>query len=156
MVCTIADSFPELFVIRDINNNYCRINSYLLLIRTESGDEISIRVPATARDKKIVAELREPFEREYRRYKKENNMHELENISIAFGMSNLRALKSISYGYASTIHKSQGMTFDQTFIFVGGAMHYLKKDEIELHNRLNYVASTRCVEKNIILEGKRH
>lgn len=155
MECTIISSVPEFFVIRDIKNTYHKIDSCVLTILAESGDEISIRVPVSARDKVLIAKLKEPFVKEYLRYKRDKNIGKLEEISLAYGMSQLKALKEISYGYASTIHKSQGRTFDQTYIFVGGAMHYLKQDDIELHNRLNYVASTRCIEKNIILEGKR-
>ena len=50
----------------------------------------------------------------------------------------------VDYGYALTVHKSQGSTYDDVYIEYNNILSNLK--EIE-RNKLLYTAITRCINK---------
>ena len=50
----------------------------------------------------------------------------------------------VDYGYASTVHKSQGSTYDDVYIEYSNILSNLKNNE---RNKLLYTAITRCVNK---------
>ena len=55
--------------------------------------------------------------------------------------------KSIDYGYALSVHKSQGSTYDTVMVDMGNIMKCLNKIELR---QLQYVAMSRT-RKNILL-----
>lgn len=65
--------------------------------------------------------------------------------------------KDIDYGYGTTVHKAQGMTFDNVFVNLPNIINnhlnnpVTNKVEINMRNRLLYVALSRASKKAIIL-----
>ena len=74
-------------------------------------------------------------------------------ISFPLGKSTLK--KDIDYGYAITIHKSQGTTFDVVFVDLTNILYYVKYGKLiprklDIIARLIYVAISRARNKVII------
>jgi len=137
----------------DVNGTKHEIDSYNVSLRHDTGIEIVIRVPMD-HEKKRLNNLNTEWIREYKSIKSKGWK---DSVNRRFKLSGLRLFKSLKYKYASTIHKAQGATYDNTFIYPGGAMFYMrnKAEAFEYHNKLMYVASTRCKGNNYILKGLR-
>lgn len=56
--------------------------------------------------------------------------------------------KELDFMYGYTVHKSQGSTFENTFVNITNIDKHFKKDEVA---RLKYVALSRCKNVNIIM-----
>jgi hypothetical protein len=77
----------------------------------------------------------------------------LNEIRLRWKLSGLPSVMRAYHNYATTIHMSQGKTHEKTSMMTTSLYSLKKKNDIELYNRLAYVAITRP-KQQLTLTGK--
>ncbi len=89
-------------------------------------------------------------------YKFKDSMLTMVPFKLSESNNNSTVKKDIDYGYAITVHKSQGSTFTNVFVDLQDIMYYVTNGKLrarsdkEIINRLTYVALSRAEKKVII------
>lgn len=90
-------------------------------------------------------------------YKFKESMLSMINFRLNESNNNALVKKDIDYGYAITVHKAQGSTFDNVFIDLQDIVYYIThtgqlkaRGDMDIVNRLIYVALSRASNKVIL------
>lgn len=136
---TIAKKMPE-------SNMYLGFHVWDMNVIDVFGDEYSIKIPNDENEKKAIDSRVKFLSKEFRQsndgYRKKELSREMEILT--------GTIVQAGHGYAVTIHKSQGSTYQDVLFLTGGMKYFTKKDE---KKRMAYTAITRASKNLILCDG---
>lgn len=141
----------------EINEVVKRMNSYPKPRGSEMGSLISKKEELESMFKSIdlgEAYIYSPTQQRMIRFNKSNEQH------TSWKNSHLVLKKGVDYGYAMTVHKSQGSTIKNVYLELDSIDGFPEKDVVSgkekinsVKNSLYYVAASRASDKLVILDN---